>query len=458
MNNRKILTSLLAFALVWGATAQETVWTLNECMQYAVKNSPKVKKQIYTNRNNKYDYQAAVASLFPSVGGSVGLSTSFGRSIDPGTNTYSTTSNLSNTYELSGSLPLFNAGVLINNIKVAKINRLYGVERQQQIEDELALSTMEAFANVVYYHRTVTLAREKLEESSRNLYKTTRMEELGLKGKADVAQIAAQVAADDYDLIHQRNLYEQAVLTLKENMNYPVEQELAVDTLVEEMSYLPPQENVSDIYKAALETNPIARQADFNLKVSKLNHKIARGRLFPSISMNGGINTNYYDVLSGGKQGGEKPNYPSFNSQFKNNRGEWVGFSLSIPIFNGLSRRTNVNKARNNVRIAREDQIEANRQLQNAIEQAVQDRDGLAKEAIQMQKQVEANEEAYKVTLKKYEKGLLSALELQTSANNLSLSRANQVQVQLTYLIKCRLVEYYKGFPLIEETDYEINK
>lgn len=458
MNNRKILTSLLAFALVWGATAQETVWTLNECMQYAVKNSPKVKKQIYTNRNNKYDYQAAVASLFPSVGGSVGLSTSFGRSIDPGTNTYSTTSNLSNTYELSGSLPLFNAGVLINNIKVAKINRLYGVERQQQIEDELALSTMEAFANVVYYHRTVTLAREKLEESSRNLYKTTRMEELGLKGKADVAQIAAQVAADDYDLIHQRNLYEQAVLTLKENMNYPVEQGLAIDTLVEEMSYLPPSENVSDIYKAALETNPIARQADFNLKASKLNHKIARGKLFPSISMNGGINTNYYDVLSGGKQGGEKPNYPSFNSQFKNNRGEWVGFSLSIPIFNGLSRRTNVNKARNNVRIAREDQIEANRQLQNAIEQAVQDRDGLAKEAIQMQKQVEANEEAYKVTLKKYEKGLLSALELQTSANNLSLSRANQVQVQLTYLIKCRLVEYYKGFPLIEETDYEINK
>lgn len=458
MNNRKILTSLLAFALVWGATAQETVWTLNECMQYAVKNSPKVKKQIYTNRNNKYDYQAAVASLFPSVGGSVGLSTSFGRSIDPGTNTYSTTSNLSNTYELSGSLPLFNAGVLINNIKVAKINRLYGVERQQQIEDELALSTMEAFANVVYYHRTVTLAREKLEESSSNLYKTTRMEELGLKGKADVAQIAAQVAADDYDLIHQRNLYEQAVLTLKENMNYPVEQELAIDTLVEEMSYLPPLENVGDIYKAALETNPIARQSDFNLKASKLNHKIARGRLFPSISMNGGINTNYYDVLSGGKQGGEKPNYPSFNSQFKNNRGEWVGFSLSIPIFSGLSRRTNVNKARNNVRIAREDQIEANRQLQNAIEQAVQDRDGLAKEAIQMQKQVEANEEAYKVTLKKYEKGLLSALELQTSANNLSLSRANQVQVQLTYLIKCRLVEYYKGFPLIEETDYEINK
>lgn len=451
MMNRKIVTSLLSLALFCGASAQNSgVWSLNDCMEYAVANSPKVKKQAYANANATQDYRAAVASLFPSVSGQVQLASNFGRSIDPETNTYSNTSNLSNAYQVSGNLPLFNAGVLINNIKVAKVSRLLGIRKQQQIEDELAMNTMQAYANVVYYSRTVVLAQEKLAESRRNLYKTERMEQLGLKGKADVAQIAAQAATDDADLTRQQNLYASALLTLKENMNYPPSGELQVDTAGWVTPLLAPAEDVGAIYRAAVETNPVAQQAGYNLQASRLNHKIARGRLFPSLSLNGGISTNYYDILSGG---GKEKSYPSFGKQFSNNRGEWVGVTLSIPLFDGLSRRANLNKARNNVRIAREEQVEIFRQLQNEIERAVQDRDGYAKEAVQMEKQVEANRTAYEVTLKKYEKGLLSALELQTSANNLTQAQANRVQAMLNYRIKSKLVAYYKGIPLIEETN-----
>ena len=91
-----------------------------------------------------------------------------------------------------------------------------GVNDIQKAKDDLAMKTMQAYMDVVYYKGTIRMAAEKLEESNRTLYKTRRQEELGLKGKADVAQFEAQVAADDYTLTHQQNLFNTALLTLRE--------------------------------------------------------------------------------------------------------------------------------------------------------------------------------------------------------------------------------------------------
>lgn len=447
MNKISLILLLFLFRAPGFIQAQETPCTLNECMRYAVANSPKIKKQIYANDNYRQDHRAAVASLFPSMSGNIDLTTNFGRSIDPETNVYSNTSNLSNQYQLSAGLPLFNAGVLINTIRITKINRFIGIEKKRQIEDEISIQTIQAYADAVYYRKTITLAEQKLTESKRTLYKTRRMEELGLKGKADVAQIEAQVAADDYALTHQQNQYDQALITLKSTMNYPASQPLTIDTALTEVPLILSGENPEEIYRTASRIHPAAKQADYSLKGYKLDSKIARGKLFPSLSLNGGIGTNYYDILTGETD----KDFPGFRDQFKNNRGEWIRVTLSIPLFNGLSRKTSLNKARNNEKIARQEQIETLRLLQDEIEKTVQERDGLAKEIIQMKKQVEANRLAYEVTRMKYEKGLVSALDLQTSSNNLLLSQANQVQVLLSYRIKCKLVDYYKGIPLIEK-------
>ena len=102
------------------------------------------------------------------------------------------------------------------------------------------------------------------------------------------------------------------------------------------------------------------------------------------------------------------------------------------------------------MRIAQEQQTEVLRQLQTAIEQAILDREGYAKETIQMEKKAQADEIAYQVTLRKFEEGLMSPIDLQTSANTLLQSKADLLQRKLMYLLKCKLVDYYKGKPLIE--------
>ena len=430
-----------------GAIGSDIIWTMSDCMKYAVENSSAVKKQTHLNDTYVAEQISSVASFFPSLSTGVSGQYNFGRAIDPETNTYVNTTTFSNGYEVGASLPVFNGGQLINQFRLAKINRQSGMNDLQKAKDDLALNTMEAYVNVVYYQGAMRFMAEKLEESNRTLHKMKRQEELGMKGKADVAQIEALVATDDYNLTYYKNMSDMAVLKLKDLMNYPLDAAFKVDTTDISLSNIYTIESVEDIYNHAKETNPTALQAEYNLKAGKLTHSIQKGRLFPSIYLSSGVYTSYFENLKS-----ETPP-SSFKSQFKNNSGEYLSFSVRIPLFDGLSRVRDIRRARNNVRIAVEQQNETLRQLHTAINQSVLERDGFVKESIQMEKKLKSDEIAYQVTLRKFEEGLMSPIDLQTSANILIESKATLLQKKLMYLLKSKQVDYYKGKELIMVND-----
>jgi outer membrane protein len=418
---------------------------MDDCMRYAVKNSPAVRKEYHAGDTYKAEQLSALGAFLPSVSANVGTQFSYGRSIDPETNTYNNTSTFNNAYGLSVSLPLFSGGRLVNRWKAAKVGRLLGKQAVRLAEDELAINVMQAYIDVVFYNGTVKLAAEKLEESARLLYKTRRMEELGLKGKADVAQIEAQAASDDYELTHRQNLYATALLTLKEYMNCDSSLPFRIDTTLAEQERLPPGEPAEAVYRYASEHNPLARQAALNLESMKLKRRIAGGDFFPTLSFSASVSTNYFENLRA------EAAPAAFKSQFWNNRGEYFSFNVSLPVFDGFARRTEFRRARNNMRIAGEQQTEALRRLQTTIEKAVTDCEGYLKEITQMEKQAEANELAYRLTCRKYEEGLLSPLDLQVSSNQLAQSKVNLLQRKLLYIVKVREVKYYRGETLIPQ-------
>ncbi|MDL2281665.1 TolC family protein [Parabacteroides sp. OttesenSCG-928-G06] len=439
-----ILTFILAVLLSSFLKAQDRVWTMEDCMRFAVENSPAVKQKSYQEDTYKAEQSSAIANFFPSLDGSIGAEYNWGRGIDPETNMYTlNTTSFYNSYRLNANMPLFSGGQLVNNWRLSKVNRQIGMNDVQKAKDDLALKVMVAFVDVVYYQGTKKYALDKLAESRAILHKTERMVELGLKSKADLALVEAQVAEDDYNRTRQENLYNLAVATLKDLMNFPLEDALAVDALTADIDLLLSMESTIDIYNIASETNPTALQAAYQVKAVKMNHLIQKGKLFPTISAYAGVSTSYVDMISSDKPA------DSFKDQFRNKRGEWVGVSVSIPLFSRLDRITNVRRAKNNLRIAAEQQTETLRQLKTTIEKAVLDREGYAKETIQMEKKEKADAYAYQQTLRKYEEGLMSPIDLQTSANALLMSKANLLQRKLLYLLKCKEVEYYKGEPLV---------
>lgn len=416
--------------------------SLNACMTYAVEHSPAVRQQDYTNRNTRQDYIEAVAALVPAISGAVSASTSFGRSVDPQTNTYTDISNLDNSYGVSGEMPLFAGLSGINTVRVARVMRLMGVEELQRVRDEVALKTMQAYFDVVYYTESVQLTREQLETSTANLTKSRKLLSLGLKSAADVAEVEAQCASDDYLLTQQENNLALAKITLAETMNYPADREIGIDTRVsiETPAGAAPY---ADVLAYALDNNPKAQSAAYGVRQMRLKYSVAKGNLYPSVSVGGGYSTNFFMSFE------ESDSYPSFKNQFRDNRGYYFSARLSIPLFGGLARRTSVNRARNNWRIAEQQRGQTLRGLQSEVAQAYQQMLGSGKEFVQASKKTEASQLAYKAVAGKYERGMVSALDLQTAADKLLQARSERLRARLQYIVKARLVEYYNGTPLI---------
>ncbi len=440
---KKFLILLIAsFTLAPVLCAQDSLrrWTLEECMQYAVENSPQVVRQEYMNDNYRQDRIGAIASMMPRISAGSGVGWSFGRNVDPETNTYINTSSFSNSYSLSASIPLFNGFAAINNVRSTRIARLRGEQEWEQIARRVTEATMTAFFDVIYYEEAVSIAAEQLEQSRKNLAMTERQAELGLKGRPEVAQIEAEVAGGEYLLVQQENLRDLALLQLKDQMNYPLEEPLSVDSQVRLHSGLF-ADDAGAIFERALEWLPEAKISEFTLRESQLDLSIARGQQLPTLSASGGYRTDFSRRLNGNP-------YISFNDQLNNNLGKNVGLSLSIPIFNGLGNRTRVNRARNNLRMAEQTNTETLRQIRSEIEQAVMDVEGFAKQYAQALKKEVSQQEAHRANQRKFEEGLISALELQTSTNALLQARVDRLQVELQYQIKCRMLDYYKGEPL----------
>lgn len=436
---------LLACLCNLSLTAQE-VWDVDRCMAYAVDHNRTVKQRNLEADNYRLERMKAIGQFLPGVSGSVSAQYNFGRSVDPETNTYKSESTFNNGYSMEASISIFRGGSLINQVRKSKANLLLGKAALQEARDNTALETFQAYIDALYYYGTTRLARQKLSESDSLLYKTRRQEELGLKGMADVAQMEAQQATDAYNLTHQHNLYETAMLTLKQKMNFPSEDSLILDTcLLEQSAFDQIQlatEQAEEVFRLALTYNPTLKQAEMQKYAAKMDRKISWSSVVPSITFYGGISSSYYKEL-------HKTGYPQFSTQFENNFGSYFGISMSIPIFNRLSGIANMRQARNNYRIATEQYEAQKEELQKLVQQAVQDREGYLKESIQMEKKVASDSLAYHVTRRKYEEGLMTSLDVQNNAATLLESQTGLLQSKLTYLMKCRLVDYYKGQDII---------
>ena len=445
--------------LVWAAGASAQSWSLDDCMKYAVEHATEVKREVVNTRQRKQDYQHAVAGFLPTVSGGVQGQYAWGRNIDPETNTYNNVTTFNNYYQLYAELNVFDGFATINALKQAKLSRDYSATAMQKIQDDRAIDVMQKYVDAAYAEASIQIASEKLNESKRMLAKMQRLYELGEKGRPDVVQMESQVAEDEYNLTHQENVAKQSLLALKSAMNFPVDEELKIQIDKEQKIQIDGEQNLKlkaenevvpesgvnyeTVYQGFQNISPDLKSAEYEVERARYDYKIAKGRLLPSLSLGGGISTNYYKNLS------QKGQYDGFASQFRNNQGEYLALTLSIPIYNS-DRWHSVKKARNDWQLAQVNLEETRRKLHDQIAQAVMDAEGYAKELHQMQKKVASDSLAYHMSSRKFEEGMLSTFDLHTAAQTLLESKIKELQMQMLLIIKQRLVTYYQGENLIK--------
>ena len=425
-----------------GVAEGARLMTLRDCMEYAISNSTKIRIQQAAIGDAQIDRRDAALALFtPQINAQTVAYYNFGRNIDPETNTYIQTTSFHNSYGVSAGYDLFDGFKAVNNYKISKTGLLIAQSQEKQVEADICLAVMEAYYNVVYYKRLTDVYEEQVATAESALKKAKRQEELGQKGHADVIQMEADLADRQYDLTNTYNMYVSQKMTLADLMFWPVDEELIIDTSMPVWQIEPvAAESVVDF---ALDHNPGVNVASWKELNARRELTTAKWQLMPSIGLYGGWNTNYFTY----------PNQPTaaFGTQFRNNMGEYVQLSLSIPIWDRLAKASRISKKRHALDKATAELDQKRRDVESEVRRAIQDRDGAATAYQQAQRKAEVQAEAYTLNLKKLEQGLISPLEFQTANNNFLKAQADEMNSLFKYLIKQAVVRYYNGVEYVNQ-------
>ncbi len=444
---RKSITHILMAALVLLASAslraQEGIWTMDSCMRYAITHASDVQRQRIATRQREQDYRKAMSDFLPSLGASLSGQYQWGRNVDPETNTYNNVTTFNNYWQLYASLNLFDGFATVNAFRQARLARQFSQTARQRVADDIATDVMQKYIEAAYAQACIGIAQDKLDESRRLLTKTQALYELGEKGRPDVVQIESQVAEDEYNLTHQQNAAAQALLDLKSAMNFPERDSLAISLQMDvAQPALAEHTDAEQVWATFQHLSPTLREAEFNAETARLGVRIRRGYLMPSITLSAGIYTSYYRNIS--YAGSATP----FGSQFRNNRGEYFGVTLSLP-FMSVGNWHALKQAKNNWQTSLIDLDDQRRKVHDDVAKAVMDMQGYERELAQMNRKQESDSIAYHATNRRFEEGMLSTFDLQTSARTLLESRIKTLQMQMLLVMKRRLVEYYQGSPLV---------
>ncbi len=446
---------MMSVGALTSVKAQDTTtMDLKACMRYAVEHSTKMRIAQADNRDAQIDRRDAMLAAFtPTIEGGTYAYSNFGRSIDPETNTYIRTTSFHNGYSLSAGINLFNGFQAVNNLKITKTAQLMGLTKEQQTEDQICLATMEAYCNVLYYTEMQKALQAQVTTAEKAVQFATRQEQLGQKSHADVVQMQSDLAERQYQLTTCRNNLNNAIITLKDVMFWPIEKPLKIEGMDVGLSQIPLPKGVGGLGSPTDKTDEISQMVEFaktnmpsvllaegTMKNARLALKTARWQLLPRLSLYGGWSSSYFTYPG---MEGYVPT-PYFE-QLKNNGGEYAQLSLSIPIFDRLSKHSNIAKRKNAYDRAQADYEQTLQTVEAEVRRAIADRDGSADALRQADTRAELQQEAFTLNTKRFEQGLISSIEYQTASNNYLNALAEQLNARLQYFIKNSVVNYYGG-------------
>ncbi|MCW0484483.1 TolC family protein [Gaoshiqia sediminis] len=435
-----ILLHVFMIAVAGSIHAQES-WTLNQCIEYALNNNLDHRLYELDEQMAKVDATQSKLNLLPSLSISSSAGTSYGRSIDPNTNGVINTEFFNNSNSLNSSIGLFNGFTQQNRIAYSKFRLQASRYQRVNFQDDLAFGISMAYYDVVYFEGVVEIVREQLKLSEFNLKKTETQIATGLKAKTDLAEMQATYEREKLSLIQSENNLEEAKLNLGRQMNLPAGQLIRIVSDAGEPVDTQNLRLSSDsLFASFVQISPYVKMSEANLDAAGKNIAMVRGQYFPSVYLRASVNTGYSDTYR--DQDGKTF---SFSDQIDNNMSQYVGASVTIPIFGRNQVRSEVRKAK----LYRDDALAEVEKSKQAVYYELinntRELQALFAEYVQTKKQVEADELAYQVARRKYDEGLIDVIELLAVKSRLSEAQGHLLLTGLQWKIKDKVLEFYKG-------------
>ncbi|SDS03679.1 TolC family protein [Winogradskyella sediminis] len=467
----KLILLIIIVMMSWAGFAQKTTnkrYTLDDCIAIALEHNLDLKSTNLQANSAKVNYQQSKANLLPSLNGSFNLGVNDGRSIDPFTNAYINQELTFSNLGLSLDMTIFNGFRLLNAAKQNRLNQKSSDLEIEAAQQDLILNITLVYLQVLNAKDVLELAKSRLETTKQQLKIQQDFYDNESGNPADYADILGQVASDETSVLVAESSLNNAKISLQQLMNLKEDIHLATDGLLLEFNKY--EVSANTVFEDAIRNLATFKAKELRIEAAKKGVRVAKSQFTPEISLFGGLNTNYSSAAELFTATGssfvetgdfvtvdaedlpimtEQTNYASegidYTDQLDNNLNTVVGIQVNVPLFNGFRAKNNV--ALEKIKVE-ESIIELERthvDIKNAIAQVYFDMEAAYKRHQSLEKQVEAYQESYRINDIRFKNGVSNFLNYITSKNNLDNAKVNLANAKYDYLLRVKVLDYYRG-------------
>lgn len=413
--------------------------TLQEAVELTLSNNLQIKQaQFQTQISDETLIQSKFA-LYPSLNGSSSANRQFGLFFDNQTGSLNNTSVDQVNGRLSSSITLFGGGTLINQIKQNKSSLLSDKSNLEKIRNDLSLTVVTTFIQIINNQDFVKASLGQLSLSKQQLEITKKKFDVGNNTQADLSQTEAQVANNELSVTNAQNALDLSILNLKQLMEMNSEQQIEiVIPAIEDPTQIANAYSGFDVYNQAVLIYPDIKLASANTEAFKYGVKIAKGGLYPSLSFSSGLSTGYSSSSS-----------YSFSKQITDsNFGQFLGFSLSVPVFNNYRSRAQYNISKFRYESAKVTEQLAKNSLNKLVSQAVLDLKSAIKSYAATKSAYNSSKIAFDFIKQRYDVGLVNVIDLNTAQTNYNKAEFDFIQAKYNAIFRSKVIDFYLGKPL----------
>ena len=413
-------------------------WTLAECVRHAQENNITLKQTELQVKQQELRLETTKGSRLPMLSASASENFSFGRGLTAD-NTYSNTNTTSTGLSLGTSVPIFQGSRINNGIKESELGLKAATADLEKARDDMSVAVAQAYVQILYNMELLDVALNQVVIDSLQVVRLSSMLENGKASPAQVAQQKAALGQSRLSATQARNSLNLSLLDLSQLLELPdpegfsiVRPDVPIDGIL--------LGNPEDIYAEAVENKPSVKAEMFRLDATEFSIKSAKGAFLPSLSASGGIGTNYYTMSAA----------PSavFFDQIKNNFSQYLGLSLSVPIFTGFQTRNQVRAAE----LSRANQMlqleNTKKSLYKEIQQAYYNAVAASEKYRSSVDAGASAKESFDLVQAKYENGKANITEFNEARDSWLEAESNLVRSRYEYLYSAKLLDFYRGRPL----------
>ena len=434
MKRITILVTVLLAGL--SARAQTDAWTLSDCIAYALDHNLTVQQSELAVEQRDVELSTAKARRLPAFSASASENLSFGRGLTAD-NTYSNSNTTSTSFSLGGDLPIFQGFDITNGIKLGQLNLAAATADLEKARDDIRVAVAQAYLQILYNQELLRVAREQAAHDEQLLEQIK--ERLGA-GKVSAAEVSAQqatLAQSRQSEIQAEGNLRISVLELTQLLELPSPEGFSIVTPEvgdpSKILLMRPEA----IYEEAVTVKPSVEAARLNVGYAELGIARAKGAYLPTISLSGGLGSNYYT--------NSKYSSASFGEQLKNNFSQYLGLSMNVPIFQRFNVRNNVRNAQLNLK-GQQIQFESvKKALYKEIQQAYYNAVTAQARYEGSRESAESAREHYELTEEKYRVGKAGVADYNDARNNWLRAESEHIQARYECLYQARLLDFYRG-------------